>query len=128
MPAEPSVRDVIERLRTILGEEKSLLLSGKYSSLGEITAEKEKLAALLDRLLLAPANAAQAPAFRKRIAAVIKLAQENEQLLRSAKAGVSFAQARLKEIINRQRNVGVYSESGEKPLVPGAAATRGKFA
>lgn len=128
MQTAQSVRDVIERLQKILGEEKRFLLAGDYSRLVEIAQEKEQLATTLDRLFLEQTNASQAPAFRKSIAAIVSLAQENEQLLHAAKTGVSFAQARLKEIINRQRNVGVYNETGEKPLIPGATATRGKFA
>ena len=128
MPSNPTIRDLIDRLQALLAQEKSMLLSGRLTSLADICAEKEELSRRLDAMLGDRANAASAPAFRKALAALVSLAQENEKLLGAAQSGVAFAQTRLKDIINRQRNVGVYSETGDKPLIPGAAVTRRKFA
>ena len=62
------------------------------------------------------------------VAAIVKLAQENETLMDAAKVGVISAKARIKDIINRQRNIGVYAENGERPFVPDAGVTRRKLA
>jgi hypothetical protein len=128
MQAVQSLREVVERLETILRAEKAALLSADYVALGGAVAEKDGLSASLESLLLDRANAGQEAVLRKRLSALVRLAQENENLMLSAKIGVAAAKARIKDIINRQRNIGVYSENGERPFVPGAAVTRQKLA
>lgn len=128
MPSEPSLRAVIEDLERALALEKALLLEGRYEELAAVGAEKSRLAALFDRMLVAPSGAAQASGYRKRLAGVVAKAQENEALLRSARLGAASAQARIKEIMSRQRTIGVYAETGDKPLVPNACVTRQKLA
>jgi hypothetical protein len=128
MQSAPSLNGTIEALEKSLRAEKSALLDGRYEALGEIAREKERLSGALDALLLDRANTAQQSVFRKRLATIARLAQENEQLLSAAKLGVASAKARIKDIINRQRNIGVYSENGDRPFVPDAGVTRQKFA
>lgn len=128
MPDERSLKDVVDGLARLLVEEKTRLLAGQYDGLGALTAEKEKLAVRLDALLIDPRSAAQAPAFRRRLAQIVSLAKENEGLIAAAKSGVVSAQSRIKDIINRQRNIGVYGESGEKLLAPESGVTRRKLA
>lgn len=128
MPAELSLKEVAEALERTLRAEKAALLDGRYGALGELTHDKEQLSARLDALLLDLANTAQQSGVRKRLAAIVKLAQENEVLMSAAKVGVISAKARIKDIINRQRNIGVYSENGERPFVPDAGVTKQKFA
>ncbi|MBI1366968.1 MAG: hypothetical protein GC153_13555 [Alphaproteobacteria bacterium] len=128
MPIEPSLKAVLDGLESLLEREKALLLAGRYDEAGAIARRKEELCEALDRALIDPLNAAQISVFRKRLSALVARAQENEQHLSAAKAGVSMARARLREIMNRERNVGVYGETGEKPLVPNACVTRHKFA
>ena len=128
MSTEPSLRAILEGLEGLLEREKALLLAGRYDEVGAIARQKEELSSGLDRALIDPQNGAQISVFRKRLASIVSRAQENERLLDAAKAGVATARARLKDIMNRERNVGVYSEIGEKPLVPDAGVTRRKFA
>ncbi|GAB4530902.1 MAG: hypothetical protein Kow00133_19610 [Amphiplicatus sp.] len=128
MQTDKTLKEVIEALRGALAEEKRIILEGRYDALDAIVARKESLAEALDRMLLDPRLAAQAPAWRKQIAALAALAKENEAMIDAAKAGVAGARRRINEILNRQRNVGVYGETGEKLLAPGAGVTREKFA
>ncbi|MBB5517324.1 hypothetical protein [Amphiplicatus metriothermophilus] len=128
MQTDRTLKDVIEALRGALAEEKRIILEGRYDALGPVAARKESLAEELDRMLLEPRIAAQAPAWRKQIAALAALAKENEAVIDAAKAGVAGARRRINEILSRQRNVGVYGETGEKLLAPGAGVTRQKLA
>lgn len=128
MTAEPQLREVAEALEARLRAEKAALLEGRYFDLKAIAADKDALSSRLDALLLDPLNIAQQSAVRKRLAAIVKLAQENEALMNAAKVGVISAKARIKDIISRQRNIGVYAENGERPFVPDAGVTRRKLA
>lgn len=119
--------EIISALEELLTTEKTLLLAGKYDALAALAGDKEQLTGALDRMLL-DGTVAQAPVWRRRLAAIVARAQENEQLLAAAKSGAAYARARLQEIVNRQRSVGVYAETGAKPLVPDAGVTRRKFA
>ncbi len=128
MPDAMSLKAVIEELERALHAEKSALLEGRYDDLPRVSAEKNRVAEVFDQILREPANAARAAIYRKRLAAVVQRAQENEALLHSAKIGAASAQARVKEIMSRQRTIGVYAETGDKPLVPNACMSRQKLA
>lgn len=128
MSTEPTLKDVIAGLKSALEEEKALLLAARFDEIASITARKQALAAQLETMLLDARHAAQAPAFRRGLAAIGALAEENEKLLAAAQAGVRSAQARLQDIVNRQRNVGVYGEMGEKLMTPDAGVSRRKMA
>lgn len=128
MQTDKTLKDVIDSLRAALAEEKRIILEGRYDALGQTATRKESLAEELDRMLLDPSIAAQAPAWRKQIAALAAQAKENEAIIDAARAGVVGARRRINEILNRQRNVGVYGETGEKLLAPGAGMTRQKLA
>lgn len=128
MSIELSLREVADALEKSLRAEKAALLAARYEALGDIAREKEQLSARLDALLLDRANTAQQFTVRKSLSAVVRLAQENEKLMSAAKIGVASAKARIKDIVNRQRNIGVYSENGDRPFVPDAGVTRQKFA
>lgn len=128
MSTEPTLKGVIAGLKAALEEEKTLLLAARFDQIAAITTRKQALGAQLEAMLLDARHAAQAPAFRRGLAAVGALAEENEKLLAAAQAGVRSAQARLQDIVNRQRNVGVYGEMGEKLMTPDAGVSRRKMA
>lgn len=128
MQAELSLKTTADALEGCLRAEKAALIEGRYFALEELARSKEHLSARLDALLLDLANTAQQSAVRRQLAAIVKLAQENEGLMNAAKVGIISAKARIKDIINRQRNIGVYTESGERPFVPDACITRKKLA
>ncbi|HXI86360.1 MAG TPA: hypothetical protein VNH64_02795 [Parvularculaceae bacterium] len=128
MTAEPVLRTVLDGLESLLERERALLISGRHGEIAAIARQKEELSNALERSLIDPSNAAQVSVYRKRLKAVVARAQENERALAAATSGVAMARARLKEIMNRERNVGVYAATGDKPLVPDAGVTRRKFA
>lgn len=128
MPKDLSLSDVIAALEKTLAVEKAALLSGAYGVVGATLSEKERLAALLDAMLADQTRSAQLPAYRRRIKRILEAAKETETLLHAAKMGAASARSRIIDILNRQRMVGVYAESGDKVLAPGAGVTRQKFA
>lgn len=128
MQPSPSLKTVIDGLGDLLAREKASLLAGRYEALAVLSAEKERLAVALDAMLIDPAYAAQAPAFTKKLSAIIALASENETLIAAAKLGVVSAKARVRELINRQRTIGVYGSTGEKLVSSDACVSRRKLA
>ncbi|MFQ5562736.1 MAG: hypothetical protein ACE5FO_04110 [Parvularculaceae bacterium] len=128
MSTQQTLNEILDRLLDVLEREKKLLLEGDYLELPALAAEKDESVNALDRLLVEPGNIKQLPVYKKRFAKVTALSQENENLLNSARAGVESAQARIKDVINRHRSVGVYGQDGDKPLVPDAGVTRWKMA
>lgn len=122
------MKELMAELSQLLATEKAFLLGGDYDKVGAIASQKDALAAALDRALNDSRIAAQLPAYRRQIRRIAEAAQENEALLNGAKAGAALASARVKEILSRQRVVGVYGESGEKLLAPDASVTRRKLA
>ena len=118
----------IEALSALLVSEKSLLLAGDIVGVGAVAKDKARLAEELDRLLTNADAAAPAPAFRGRLATLAQLASENEKLLEAAKNGVLSARTRLKDIVYRERSVGVYAEGGAKVMSAEAGVTRKKSA
>lgn len=128
MSIKPILNETLDRLQKILEQEKTLLLEGNYEALPALVGKKTDCAEQLDRLLVEPSAVRQLSVHRKKFAKITALAQENEQLLQSARAGVVSAQARIKDVVNRHRSVGVYAQDGDKPLVPDAGVTRWKMA
>lgn len=118
----------IDALVALLAEEKSDLLRGDVAAAGAKAREKERRADVLDGVLTDGRAVASFPAYRGRIAALARAAAENERLLEAARNGVISAQARLKDVINRERNVGVYAEGGGKLMSSEAGVTRRKTA
>ncbi|NJM35732.1 MAG: hypothetical protein HC850_14705 [Rhodomicrobium sp.] len=103
-------------------------MAAEFDTLAPLVAEKNRMTNQLEKLLSDPHAASVAAAFRKRLAAIVTAAKENETLLASARAGVQSAQLRIQDIVNRQRNVGAYSESGEKVMAPDAGVSKRKLA
>lgn len=128
MPTQQSFNDILSGLEKILAAEKAALLAGAYDSVSAMTAEKERLAMQFEAALIDRRTAAQFPAYRKRIRKILEAAKENESLFAAAKSGVKSAQARISEILSKQQMIGVYAESGDKILAPGAGVSRQKFA
>lgn len=128
MQTSPSLPDVLGELERLLAAEKTALLAGAYDVVSAACAEKERLGALLEVMLGDERRAAQLPAFRLRVKKIAEAAKENEKLLLAARNGAASARSRINEILSRQRMVGVYAESGDKVLAPGANVTRQKFA
>lgn len=128
MPGEQTLKEVIAGLMSLLEQEKTCLLAARFDAVGPILQDKQRMTAQLEKMLIDPRHSSQAPAFRRALAALVSLAQENETLLAAAQVGVKSARARLQDIVNRQRNVGVYGEFGEKLLTPDAGVTRRKLA
>ncbi|MEM8935813.1 MAG: hypothetical protein AAGC77_05345 [Pseudomonadota bacterium] len=128
MANEDRLEDVIDALKQVLDSEKALLLNGDYQHLADISKQKERLCSILDRLMVAPANLKKISLYRKALSSLGIQAKENEKLLMSAKTGMARAHGRVKDIINRQRNVGVYGASGDKLMTPGAGVSRSKMA
>ncbi|MEQ8936610.1 MAG: hypothetical protein RIE56_12550 [Amphiplicatus sp.] len=128
MSSEQTLKTVIADLKSLLEQEKSCLLAAKFDAVGPILQTKQKLTAQLEAMLLEPRYSSQAPIFRRGLSSIVSLAQENEALLSAAQVGVKSARTRLQDIVNRQRNVGVYGEFGEKLLTPDAGVTRRKLA
>lgn len=128
MQTSPSLNDVLGELEKILAAEKTALLAGAYNVVGAASVEKERLGALLEAMLVDERRAAQLPAYRLRVKKIVEAAKENEKLLLAARNGVASARSRINDILSRQRMVGVYAETGDKILAPGASITRQKFA
>lgn len=123
-PLSATIDDLIE----LLASEKDALLAGDFVGVGGAAKAKAKLAEELDRLLTNAASAASVPAFRSKLAKIAQLSAENERLLEAAKNGVLSARSRLKDIVYRERNVGVYGEGGAKVMSAEAGVTRRKSA
>lgn len=119
---------VIDALAALLASEKEALLSGDFMRVGAVASEKAALAGELDRQLTNAQSSAAAPAFRGKLARIAQSAAENERLLDAAKNGVISARNRLKDIVYRERNVGVYAEGGAKVMSAEAGVTRKKSA
>ncbi len=128
MPGEQTLKEVIAELKSLLEQEKAHLLAARFDAVGPILQSKQRLTERLEGMLLDPRHSSHASAFRRALSGVVSLAQENEALLAAAQVGVKSARARLQDIVNRQRNVGVYGEFGEKLLTPDAGVTRRKLA
>ncbi len=122
------LKATIDALAALLASEKEALLAGDFMRVGALAAEKATLAEELDRTLTNAASAAPAPAFRAKLARIAQAASENERLLEAAKNGVLSAQSRLKDIVYRERSVGVYAEGGAKVMSAEAGVTRKKSA
>lgn len=128
MQTSPSLKDVLGELDRILAAEKTALLAGAYDVVSAAAVEKERLGSLLEAMLVDERRAAQLPAYRLRVRKIVEAAKENEKLLIAARNGAASARSRINDILSRQRMVGVYAESGDKILAPGASITRQKFA
>lgn len=128
MSGEQTLKTVIADLKALLEQEKTCLLAAKFDAVAPILQSKQKLTAQLETMLLDPRFSNHASVFRRGLTAIVSLAQENEALLAAAQVGVKSARTRLQDIVNRQRNVGVYGEFGEKLLTPDAGVTRRKLA
>jgi hypothetical protein len=118
----------IDALTALLASEKEALLSGDFVGVGAAAKEKAALAEELDRQLTNAQSAASLPALRGKLAKIAQISAENERLLEAAKNGVLSARSRLKDIVYRERNVGVYAEGGAKVMSAEAGVTRRKSA
>ncbi|MGE0407931.1 MAG: hypothetical protein AB7P23_01565 [Amphiplicatus sp.] len=127
MAASP-LKSVIEALLERLDEEQAAFLKGGYGAALTIAADKERLVTNLDDFLANPGNAREIALYRKPLAALIEKARRNEELIGAAKAGVIAAQSRIKDLIRRERTIGVYTESGEKPVLEDTYVTKKKLA
>jgi flagellar biosynthesis/type III secretory pathway chaperone len=123
-----ALKTTLDGLLRLLEQEKQSLINGELAAIPGYAKSKAELSARLDQILADPRAAAQTPAFRGLLKKVAQAASENEELINAAREGVKSARARLKEIIERQRMVGVYGEGGEKVLSHGAGVTRCKTA
>lgn len=123
-----SLSATIDSLLDLLVSEKEALLAGDFMRVGAAAKGKAKLAEELDRQLTNAHSAASVPAFRARLAKLAQLSAENERLLDAAKNGVISARNRLKDIVYRERNVGVYGKGGAKVMSAEAGVTRKKSA
>lgn len=119
---------IVDAVIALLSTEKEALLNGDFMQVGAAAREKARLAEELDRLLTNAQSSAAFPAFRGKLAKIAQLSAENERLLDAAKNGVLSARARLKDIVYRERNVGVYAEGGAKVMSAEAGVTRRKSA
>ncbi|MEQ8178203.1 MAG: hypothetical protein RIC52_06125 [Amphiplicatus sp.] len=128
MSSEQTLKTVIADLKSLLEQEKNCLLAANFDAVAPILQRKQNLTTQLEAMLLDPRHSSHATAFRRGLSSVVSLAQENEALLAAAQVGVKSARTRLQDIVNRQRNVGVYGEFGEKLLTPDAGVTRRKLA
>lgn len=123
-----ALSEAIDALMGLIAREKAALLTGDFAAVGATAKEKARGAATLDAAIIAATAAGTAPAFRTRIAKLAAAASENEGLLEAAKNGVTSARARLQDILQRERNVGVYGEGGGKIVSAEAGVTRRKTA
>lgn len=119
---------IVDAVIALLSTEKEALLAGDLMQVGSAAREKARLAEELDRLLTNAQSSAALPAFRGKLAKIAQLSAENERLLEAAKNGVLSARTRLKDIVYRERNVGVYAEGGAKVMSAEAGVTRRKSA
>lgn len=119
---------IVDAVIALLSTEKEALLNGDLMQVGAAAREKARLAEELDRLLTNAQSSAAFPALRGKLAKIAQLSAENERLLDAAKNGVLSARARLKDIVYRERNVGVYAEGGAKVMSAEAGVTRRKSA
>ena len=128
MANERALAVTIERLMKVLREEKKRLKAGRYSDLTELSEHKLALSDALDKMLIDQRFAKRGNNYRNALRKLARLAGENERLLAAAKDGATQARQHIKDIIRRQRNVGVYGAAGDKVMMPNSGATRGKLA
>ncbi len=120
--------ETILQLAKILEYEKEQLLSGSYSQLSKISNAKTYHLKLLDAHISSLNNNVALTQFAADINRVQKLAIENETLLKSAKYGVTAAQARITAIKSADSMVGTYTYDGDKLRTQDASITRRKIA
>lgn len=128
MANEQELATIIAQLNKVLKVEKQKLLSGRYTELSELMEHKQTLSERLDRLMVDQKIAKKAQLYRKSLSALVKQARENETLLEAAKAGAGQAHSRIHDLLNKQRNVGVYGQAGDKVMMPNAGVSRCKIA
>ena len=128
MANEQELNTVISQLTKILKEEKKRLIAGRYEDLNSLIEMKQSLSERLDRLLVDKQIAKKASIYRKSLSSLVRLAKENEDLLEAAKTGASQAHSRIHDLLNKQRNVGVYGQTGDKLMMPNAGVSRCKIA
>lgn len=128
MDQSEAFEQAIYRLVETLKHERIQLLAGDMSNLAAIANKKKDDLGIIESHLVRPGSEKIFNAFRPRIAAMQKLAAENEALLASARDGVKSAQDRLEKINKDEQNVGAYNEYGEKLRMHEASITRRKIA
>ena len=116
----------IDALIELLAAEKEALLGGDFIGVGRAAKGKAALAEELDRQLTNAHSASTSPGLRAKLGKIAQISTENERLLEAAKNGVLSARTRLKDIVYRERNVGVYAEDGAKVMSAEAGVTRRK--
>lgn len=118
----------IDGLLALLSEEKAALLAGDAAGAASKAREKERRVGALEALLSDGPAMRSFAASRGRLAALARAAADNERLLEAARNGVLSAQSRLRDVLNRERSVGVYAQDGGKLMSAEAGVTRRKTA
>lgn len=98
---------VIERVIAMLGEERKLLLSGRFAELDAAATERD---AQLSRL--GPLGADSVSALGPRVAALRAAARRNADLIKAALEGAAAGQKRLTAMREARTNLNTYDASG----------------
>ncbi len=119
-PAEVLIKSTIDALNI----ERARVLAGDFNDLPKLTERKLHYLSLLQTYMNDPASGPSLKPFVGDIEFIKKLAQENEKLIASARAGLTAAKNRLNNLKNREQRVGTYTEDGAKLGAHDANVTR----
>lgn len=128
MTSHREISFVITRLSNLLDAEKKLLLKGQFDKAPAFTEQKDALGTRLTSLLEGLPDPASLRKHRDALQRLGRKAEETAMLLTAARAGASQARERIKDVLSRRRNVGVYGQSGDKVSMPEAGVSRTKLA
>ena len=116
----------IDELVALLDEERDALIAGDYDRAEALLARKETLSATVEKGFAAAEPASIAPEIKPRLVTLQAALSRNENLLRSARAGLEQAKNRVQRIKNKSAEVGVYESSGERPQLETPSYAQGR--
>ena len=111
MTAPAAVDTTLERLRSVLGQEKHFLMSGRTHEAAELIGEKMNALEAFHHLLEDPASTGLVAARRDSIEDILGMARENAAHFAAVRNGLSRAVSRL-EALSDDAYVGAYRHDG----------------
>ncbi len=105
---DDTLQTLIDRLDTLLEEERRLLLAGDLDAIGDLLSQKERLIDALN---------ATAPGAQPDLGPVQRKVARNQALLDGALQGIRKVAARMAAFRKIRRTLETYDESGRKMLL-----------
>lgn len=127
MTQTPPLNQTVTALTETLLEEKKQLLKGVFDDLPSINKKKSHYMALLESAFTTESPQILS-AYKEKLSRIAKLSKENEKLLSAAKSGTNAAITRIRSLLDREKTVGTYTQSGYKLQTHDAGVTREKIA